>query len=272
MDFAKTKDGHDAVTIGRTVYAILPHNDRLRIAHTMSIVAAKPESVVKEDLFHHAVYQDRAAAVAELEDLMVHAREEDALGRHSAPSAARTPWGKSQGMTVYAEGVAKHSTAGHGGIKLDRRRNARVHELLRNEGGWYEEDQEAYIVVFSLPELFTARERRKAEAAVRNFYPDQFEQIRGVVLAEGESISKDKRAFFAKHAQDWIVTSAIGQDDGTTHVYATIGGEGQRYNGPAVEEKRFVIPKGEYDSSGFGFVIDPSRHEEIVDVAAAPSI
>jgi hypothetical protein len=58
----------------------------------------------------------------------------------------RTPWGKAQSVETILPGVMVVSTAGHGGIKLDTVRNAKVPKDCRRRGGWYEEDCDVYIV------------------------------------------------------------------------------------------------------------------------------
>lgn len=57
----------------------------------------------------------------------------------------RTPWGPSQSVTTVAPGVLIVDTAGHGGVKLDRKRNAKVPAGARKPRGWYEEDCEALV-------------------------------------------------------------------------------------------------------------------------------
>lgn len=56
-----------------------------------------------------------------------------------------TPWGPVQLVSYPQEGVVVVSTAGHGGIKLDRKRNAMIPKAARAKGGWYEEDCQAAI-------------------------------------------------------------------------------------------------------------------------------
>ena len=68
----------------------------------------------------------------------------------------RTPWGESQSVTNIAPGIISVSTAGHGGIKLDRTRNAMIPADARRKGGWYEEDSDACI-----PLLYFADEIRE---------------------------------------------------------------------------------------------------------------
>jgi hypothetical protein len=57
-----------------------------------------------------------------------------------------TPWGKALTVSMWKEGIGWVSTARHGGIKLSVDRNACVPEYMRNEDGWYEEDEEHLIV------------------------------------------------------------------------------------------------------------------------------
>jgi hypothetical protein len=70
---------------------------------------------------------DEAAFRAKVLEQAQHHQERRRLGRRDIPGAAHTPWGPSQGGTVYAEGVTAHSTAGHGGFKLSAERNRKVH-------------------------------------------------------------------------------------------------------------------------------------------------
>jgi hypothetical protein len=63
-----------------------------------------------------------------------------------------TPWGPSQGATVYAEGIVSHTTAGHGGFKLSNDRNGKIHVMLRCAGGWYDEGAAWAAVALAYPE------------------------------------------------------------------------------------------------------------------------
>ena len=187
-----------------------------------------------------------------------HLREKRALGRKDIHSRAQTPWGISQGATVYAEGIESHSTAGHGGFKLSAERNGQVHALLRAMDGWYEEDCAWAIVAITFPDLFTGFERRCAERSINDSWPDAWETMFGVVLGPGESYEKDRRAFHEAHADDWIVVSAIasGHHEGFVECVATPGGR----RGVGTEERRFLVAADEYAIGRFGFVINPSRH------------
>jgi hypothetical protein len=186
-------------------------------------------------------------------------KELSTLSRIQTQIAAITPWGGSQFASIYADGVIKHSTAGHGGFHLSSDRNRQVDPMVRNEGGWYEEDAEWALVAATFPGLFTVYERRCADETIRNSWPAFWEKIHGRLLGPGESVSKDRAEYERRHAGDWVVISAIQSRDhvGMTEVVATIGGQ----RGHRREERRFLVPQTEYAlRSPFGFVIDLERH------------
>jgi hypothetical protein len=201
---------------------------------------------------------DEAAFRTRVEENAQHQRERRALGRREIKSNANTPWGRSQSATAYAEGIVSHSTASHGGFVLTPARNVAIHSMLRAEEGFYEEDAEWAIVAITFPQFFTGFERRCAEKSVKDSWPDAWEEIFGTPLEPGESYEKDRRAFGARQAASWIVISAIASshNKGFVECVATLGGK----RGCGVEERRFLVPSGEYSTGRFGFVIDPSRH------------
>lgn len=268
----KTSDGLVAARAGNTVYAMLPRTDgRYTISahYGASDIAELSHSDFAGILEEASGIED---FMAYMTDVMEHLRQKDALGRYEKPSATSTPWGKSQGATVYVEnGIVFHSTARHGGFKVSARLNREIPEPYRNENGWYEEDCEYAKVIVSLPAYFTDREVRQATETVRNWFPDEYEAVTGEVIPEGESFKKDERLFKERHAHDWIVISAVGADDGMVRCVATKGGERQTWNGPVIEEREFLVPSEEYSTcSRYGFVIDPNRHERIDHEAGAP--
>jgi hypothetical protein len=134
-----------------------------------------------------------------------HQREVAALGRREVIVQVNTPWGPSQGATVYAEGVLFHSTASHGGFHLTPRRNCCIHPALHRPKGFYEEDAEWAAVAQGFPDLFTTRERRQADETIRNHWPEAWERIHGRKLEPGESRERDRQIFECTHAEDWIV-------------------------------------------------------------------
>jgi hypothetical protein len=174
-----------------------------------------------------------------------------------------TPWGKADYEKVYAEGIVFYGTPSHGGFQLDHERNAKVHPALRERGGYYEEDCAWAKVAFTFPEVFPEKDREAAIRTLKEWYPDEYETVAGVILAPGESHVKDERLFLERHANDWIVISAIRSDQhpGMVECIATIGGRRGQWGKSNSAELRYLVPDAEYDRRGkFGFVIDPTRH------------
>ncbi|WP_067970422.1 DUF7007 domain-containing protein [Aminobacter aminovorans] len=264
--FGRSADGMPVALIGEHAYAMAPGRDGRHFLVSGWRIARPMSAWTRADFYGHAgELADEAAFRAKVAEQAEHAREKKRLGRREIGGGASTPWGLSQGATVFAEGVTAHSTAGHGGFKLSAERNRKVHSMLRSAGGWYEEDAAWAIVAISFPHLFTGFERRSAERTIKDSWPDAWEAIFGGILALGESREKDRRAFEAVHAADWVVVSAVTSDQqrGFVECVATPGGK----RGAGNEERRFLVPAREFDIGRFGFVIDPDRHA----VYAGPS-
>lgn len=260
VEFGTSAEGFPVARLDDTAYAMLPGTDGTHHLAAAWFVRRPLHELVRGDFngFHGAL-ADEAAFRAKMAEKAEHVREKRALGRREIHSRAHTPWGPSQGATVFAEGVVCHSTAGHGGFHIAADPNAKVDSRIRNANGWYEEDAEWAIVAITFPDLFTSFERRCADRSVKDSWPDEFEAITGTVLEPGQSREKDRRTFHTRHAKDWIVISAIRSDhrEGFVEVVATRGGK----RDPAAEERRFLVPSEEYTVGPFGFVIDPVRHD-----------
>lgn len=259
VEFGLSAEGFPVARVGESALAILPAQDGRHYLATGWRLARPLAAWRRADLHGHAgSLENEAAFRKKVLEHAEHQREKRALGRREVHSRAQTPWGISQGVTVYAEGIESYSTAMHGGFKLSAKRNGQVHPLLRATDGWYEEDCAWAIVAITFPDLFTCFERRCAERSVKDSWPEAWEEISGAVLGPGESYEKDRRAFQAAHAEDWIVVSAITSDQhqGLIECVATPGGR----RGAGTEERRFLVAADEYAVGRFGFVIDPSRH------------
>lgn len=259
VSFGRSADGLLVALVGDTAFAMAPARDGRHYLVTAWRLARSMAEWTRSDFYGHsgelaseAAFRSRVLENAE------HQRERRMLGRVEDYSRAHTPWGASQGATVYAEGVTSHSTAGHGGFKLSAARNRKVHPMLRAKGSWYEEDAEWAIVAITFPHLFTAFERRCAERTIKDSWPDAWETIFGTILQPGESYEKDRRAFEREHADDWIVVSAITseREKGFVEVVGTRGGK----RSFGIEERRFLVAADEYEMGRFGFVIDEARH------------
>ena len=258
-EFGRGIDGMVVARIGDAAYAMIP---KAKGGHFLGSGwrLSKPMSEWKRSDFygHGGDLPDEAAFRAFVREQAEHQDEKATLGRQEFRASANTPWGPSQGAVRYSEGVVFHSTSGHGGFHLTADRNARVHPLLRELGGWYEEDSAWAAVAVAWPALFTGFERRQAEETLRNSWPDAWEAIHGCKLKPGESHVRDGVAFARDHADDWVVISAIYSDHQPcfTEVIATRGGQ----RDPRSEERRFLVPSGDYKVGRFGFVIDEACH------------
>jgi len=260
VEFGKSADGLRVARVGDLVFAMAPGRDGQYFLASAWRVSRPLADLTRDDFYsHHGMIEDEAAFHSRMLEQSEHSRELRSLARRSVRIHCNTPWGPSQGATIYAEGVVSHTTAGHGGFKLSDARNQAVHPLLRSDSGFYEEDAEWAIVALTFPDLFTTFERNRADQTIRNSWPDAWEAVHGRVLSAGESMEKDRRAFEKQHAGSWIVISAILSDQhpGMTEVIATVDGSRQS----SCEERRFLVANDEYRAQGrFGFVIDKGRH------------
>ncbi len=260
IEFGVSADGFPVARIGEILLGLISNGSGdLFLASAWRIT--KPLAEVRHHHFygHDGRVADEAAFRFRAIETAEHMRELTALSRMQTRISASTPWGGSQLATIYAEGVVSHETSGHGGFHLSSDRNLQVDAAVRSATGWYEEDCEWAIVALTFPDLFTGYERRCADDAARNSFPDYWEKLRGRQLSAGESWTKDRAEFDRVHADDWIVISAIisSHHPGMTEVVATKGGKRDVQQ----EEHRFLISHEGYHGRGrFGFVIDLSRH------------
>lgn len=272
LELTKTADGLTAAKIGHTGYAISPaSNGTFRVGSKL-LGAQKLESLEHQDFWYGGshFHPTIESALEEFASLELHRVQLETLKRRDTTTTQRTPWGAAQGSTIYGDGVESIGTSSHGGFKLDRARNAKVCALLRNEGGWYEEDSEWVKVAVTFPELFTDREKAFAEETFRHGHYEKYEKFYGVVLKEGQSRGKDERLFYERHANDWLVISASGNADGTVTCTATVGGKRGSFGSKAPAERTFLVSDAEYRTRSFAFVVDLERHQEVLENAPAP--
>jgi hypothetical protein len=277
--FGNVSTGQPGARVGDTFYVLLPARSGGLEIRSDWPARGDLASFDPKGSSHHSFVADETTFRAEMADIAENARQRAELGRYEDCKGVRTPWGKADSSTVYADGLISHGTSGHGGFKVFAKLNRQIPEPYRNEDGWYEEDAEWAKIAVSLPGLFTDREVRQATATVKRTFPYEYEAVTGETLAPGESARKDQDAFDREHAADWVVISAIKSStyEGMTETYATLGGQrGGWKDGveTTVEDKRFLVPSEEYSANYYrngvlGFVIDPARHEEF-DPAAAP--
>ena len=165
--FARTHHGLLVARVGDRAFVMMPGaNGRYYLASAWRSCAPMEEWTCADFYSRGGELKDEASFRARVHENAEHQRQRAALGRRDFRSHANTPWGVSQGATVYSDGVVVHSTAGHGGFHLDAAHNAKVHPALREPDGWYEEDCAAAAVAQALPELFTEYERRCADRTI----------------------------------------------------------------------------------------------------------
>ncbi|MHC2552400.1 DUF7007 domain-containing protein [Bradyrhizobium elkanii] len=126
-----------------------------------------------------------------------------------------SPWGAIQDKRELAPGIWSVSTAGHGGIKLSRERNAAMPDYMRNEGGWYEEDCEwakaAVVHPIGFQNVVGGRtEFELAMETFRNWHSNEYERFTGVLLEKGQSTVRDEHLFRVENHDNFVVTAAWG--------------------------------------------------------------
>ena len=261
VEFGTTRDGDMAARVGDLAYIAIPIDAGFSVASAWRLSRPLHEWNRADVYGAECSVSDHQAFRAYVGDIALHVRQREALGRIETVHPISTPWGKSQTATVYAPGIVFHSTAGHGGFKLDHMRNKAMPEALRIAGGWYEEDGDWARVAAGYPDLFTYREQASADRILRDWCPDAWEAIHGRALAPGESFSRERDEFSRRHTQDWVVISArtTASPPGYVEVIASLGGRRD-----ASPKRAFLVPGEDYARRGrHGFVIDPDRHGEI---------
>lgn len=160
-----------------------------------------------------------------------------------------SPWGSIQSASELIPGAWLVHTAGHGGVKLDRKLNARVPESVRRPGGWYEEDCEWSLAVVALADMFPASWVDSAHRTAKNWYPDEYARLTGASVSADESIVLATRDFETVAAGRLKAIAAWGDwheavPKGMVGVVATESGLGD-------DTKRyFLTTKARYDARG----------------------
>lgn len=179
----------------------------------------------------------------------------------------RSPWGTIQiasPIQPLQDGIAAVSTASHGGVKLDRKANAKIPAYCRRSGGWYEEDCE-WSIPFVVLGLGTEKQQESAYATFKNWYPREYAQWSGSPVPIGESYVLRREAFEDATKDSLVVICAWGDwkdgvPKGMVQCIATVGGN----RGVDATERTFLVPSEEYAKDRpFGFVIDLQRHREL---------
>lgn len=172
-------------------------------------------------------------------------------------AGSRSPWGKIQSIAIFGGGSIAHvSTAGHGGIKLDRYANERVHVAWRRPGGWYEEDVEWSIVAltFGTDAGVSLQSVESARQTAKDYYPDEYQAIYGPIAVD-ESLTLRERAARELAVGRWQILACWGDwaenvPGGMVGVFARVGGRG---GPPGSDEGYFLVTAEQYEE-GCGIV------------------
>jgi hypothetical protein len=88
-------------------------------------------------------------------------------------SKKSTPWGRADQKEKVCRGINFYSTPSHGGYKVSEGMLKKMPERLRLDGGWYEEDCEAYKVIVAFPQYFTEALVVIAKRNVEKYYDEK---------------------------------------------------------------------------------------------------
>jgi hypothetical protein len=161
----------------------------------------------------------------------------------------RTPWGKADQVYDRGEGIISVSTPGHGGLKLDRKRNAMVHPAWRCAGGWYEEDLDWAIVALTFKGVagFDEDDIKQAHQTLRDYYPDEYQTATGEVLTSATSRELAEREEKEAARGKLQITGAWG--NWATNVLPGQIGVSARVDGDRLNPERyFVMAAEEYNA------------------------
>ncbi len=98
--------------------------------------------------------------------------------------SSETPWGKAQSAEEIGPGIIRYSTASHGGYFLNAAANAKVALLLKQatfcqQGlkGWYEEDCDWAVVVYTFKEYFDNKHYNAAIGTLKEHFKDAWDRL-----------------------------------------------------------------------------------------------
>ncbi len=136
ISFHRTRDGFIAARLGERAFLALPSKTGGVSLASARHIDKPPEEWCPSDFYIFGrLLEDEAAFRRHVEQLADHQRQLLRLDRREVRTHAVTPWGTAQMSWAYADGVVCHSTASHGGFRLDEERNALVHPAYRNADG-----------------------------------------------------------------------------------------------------------------------------------------
>lgn len=186
---------------------------------------------------------------------------------------SRSPWGKIDHVETIAPGIQFCGTPSHGGYFLSDERNAQVHPAWRSKwasspslDNWYEEDCRWAIVAFHFPEFFTGAQYEASVATLKNWHPDEWEQVTGEKVKPEESHKVRERIFAAENKGKLFAIAAWGDwsrnvPKGMVGVCVTVDGERCRNHLP--ESPRYLLVPAELYNIPGTFVTVPGQFQEV---------
>lgn len=106
VEFGRSADGVSVARLVDTAFAMLPASEGRHYLATGWRIRRPLAEWTRSDFYGHCgELADEAAFRAKVLEQAEHAREKRALARQEVRSTAQTPWGPSQGATVFADGV-----------------------------------------------------------------------------------------------------------------------------------------------------------------------
>lgn len=180
---------------------------------------------------------------------------------------SETPFGKARyketlgkGLVLYIIGESDMY------IRALRFTNDLIPDNLREDSGWYSK-KSFQLLALIFPNCFPPDAVAVAEARYRQYYPDVYEQIKGVNIIPTKltSVGRHREQWYQQHANDWVEVCAWNDTDpnveqGHVLIKAGIGGDAD------VGMTYFLVKEEEYRKykEEYGFICQRGIHRECI--------
>lgn len=126
VEFGRSADGLTVARIGDLVFAMVPaRNGQFFLASAWRVTRPLANLTRYDFYSHHGRIENELAFHARMLEQIEHSRELVRLARRPARIHCNTPWGPSQGATIYAEGMVAHATAASSSPETEMRKSIR---------------------------------------------------------------------------------------------------------------------------------------------------
>lgn len=184
----------------------------------------------------------------------------------------KTPWGRADHVRKLLEGIWFVGTPGHGGIKVTTGLNKQIPAVVREDGGWYEEDLAYNWIVAFFPALIETGQVQgtveEAHATLRNWFPNEYEKVFGVELDPSQSRVRREDLFRHEHKHDWVAIAAWGEwhQRVPTGMVGVCCQPAHLARKPGTASRYFLVPAADYSDvnlkTPIGFICDPPPHPD----------